>query len=203
MIKRLGMILGMFGVILSAATFREGIAANKASVDLYAEETNVSEIGFFDMVEAEVYAVLDVYATEVTTENGVKKDEDNCYIIPAFNGEETYYIGVKVNDQSYTDFDRIMDNTYDYLMGYAMDLGDVTVHTQGCLKKMSSKMQGYYYDWFREAEWFESEADMEKYALPLYIDTIYDTGFMKYGIWVGIALALIGGGLFIYGWKNE
>lgn len=201
--KKFGLYMLIIGLVFTVCTFRESVAANRRPVDLYAAETNVSDIGSFDMIRTDIYAVLDVFATSFKTSKGNITSKSNCYIIPAFNGDETYYIGIKVNDNSYTQYDKIMDETYEYLMGYTMDLGETTVEAQGFLKKMDQKTQDLYYDWFRETEWFDSEEEMQKYALPVYINTYHEVGFFKYAIWIGIALMVIGASDLIIAYSME
>lgn len=196
----LGIVLVIFGGIFGFMSFQGGVASMKPYVDLYGDETNVSEIGYFDMVEAEVWAVVDCFASEVTKKNGVKTDEDYFYIIPAYEGEDQVFIGVKVRDNSYKTYEKIRSITYKYLTtGESEEMGSTTVKAVGCLKKMESKVKKYYYEWFEENEWYESKEEMEKYALPLYIDVVADPSTDRVFLFVGLGVLAVGLCLLIGG----
>lgn len=201
--KRIGGVLAVIGAIFMFMTFREGVGYMLPRVDLYAEETDVSDIGFLRMVDAEIYASFDYFASETTTENGRKTNEQFYYIIPAYNGDDMYYIGVKVNSSKARTLDKIIDITYDYLMGYSDDMGMTTVNVTGCLKKMNKEEKKYYFEWFDEAEWFEDDEERDTYALPLYIDDLAkpETGmYMSLG---GGAMLILGVVLLAIGFASE
>lgn len=166
----------LFAVIMLAVGGLDCIASFKTPVDLYGETTNVSDITRTTPVEADVYAVIDCFVTETTTttKNGAvtDKDYDYYYIIPAYNGDETYYIGIKVPEDIDYKYDDICDLTWQWMLGDSAELGEKTVHAEGCLKEMDDELYDYMVEWFEEAEWFESDADIEKYALPLYLDPV-------------------------------
>jgi len=199
-IKKLGGIVLAVGVIMCIIGFREGVASMRTPVDLY--EVSVSEIGTFDMVTADIYAVFGTFATKTTTENGSKTAEESYYLIPAYEGDDIRYIGVKVLEKDYATFDAICDDTWDFEEGYLMEL---TKHAEktGCLKKMNKKMLDLYYDSLRKAEWFESDEEMKTYALPYYIDSLANPSSMKSILFVGAFLIVVGGILFPIGWKKQ
>ena len=202
MLKKLGGVLAIVGVIMVVLGFRNGIAGLKEPVDLYAYETNVSEIGYFDMVTVDVYEVLGAFATNTTTENGRKTNEDSYYMIPAHEGDEYRYIGIRVNEREYDMFDKMYDDTWDYYDGYLMDLDKHVVKT-GCLKKMNKKLQEFYYGALREAGWYETEEEMKAEALPYYIDPVANPKSLVTFLIVGVILAVVGGVLFFLGMKSE
>ena len=201
--KRFGGVLAFIGAIFLILSFREGVAYMLPHVDLYADETNVSDIGSLKMVEAEVYASFDYFASETTTENGRKTSEQFYYIIPAYNGEEMYYIGVKVNQSKSRTLDKIIDITYDYLMGYSDEMGETTVNVTGCLKKMNKEEKKYYFEWFEEMEWFENEKEMNTYALPLYIDDLVKPETNMFMVLGGGAVLLVGVVLLVIGFTLD
>ena len=94
----LGIIIGVFSVIILIANGRDGIATLKPVVDLYAEDTDITKLSTTQAVEADIYMSLDYFATETTTRtrdgNFVSRDNDYYFIIPAFSGEELYFIGI-------------------------------------------------------------------------------------------------------------
>ncbi|MBO5279007.1 MAG: hypothetical protein J6B06_05930 [Lachnospiraceae bacterium] len=173
-----------FAVILLFACGLDTVAAFQKPVDLYAEETDVTELGRMTPVEAEVYAVLECFCTETTTtkKNGAvtKKSYDYYYAIPVFVGEETYYAGVKVSDSQDHIYDDICDATWNWLNGTSDRLGELTVQAEGCFHKMDDELYGYMVETFEDMQWFESDADLQKYLLPVYLKPVrfHDTRIM-------------------------
>ena len=170
----LGIIIGVFSVIILIANGRDGIATLKPVVDLYAEDTDITKLSTTQAVDADIYMSLDYFATETTTRtrdgNFVSRDNDYYFIIPAFSGEELYFIGIRVDDKDFNTYSTISDDTYNYLMGITDNPGTTTVSEEGGLKKLDDEMYQYMVEWFQEAQWFENESDIDKYVLPLYID---------------------------------
>lgn len=198
--KRVSGIIALVGLLLTIIGFREGIAGLKEPIDIYEMENNISDVGYFDMVKVDVFAVYGTYLTRTTTENGRKTNQDSYYMIPAHEGDEYRYVGIKVNEKEYAIFDEIYKDTYDDGANYEKDYGVVKI---GCLKKMSPKMQDYYYDALREAEWFDSEEEMKTYALPYYIDPVKSQKTMVPFLFIGVILFLAGGIVFLLSWRFE
>lgn len=187
-------ILFVAGAAL-AFGFTDYVAAFKTPVDLYGETTNVSDISKTTPLTADIYAVLDCFVEETTTtknKNGsvTKKEYDYYYIIPAYNGDETYYIGIKVPDDKDYAYDEICELTWQWMYGETENLGDKTVHAEGCLKKMNDEMYGYMVEWFEETEWFETTADIEKYVLPMYFEPLNFAGLRNVTYVCGGAFAV-------------
>ena len=200
--KKFGGGLFLLGIILTIISFREGIAGLKGTKNLYELEQGISEVGYFDMVYADVNMVFGAYATRTTTENGRKTGEDSYYLIPAYEGDEWRYIGVKVFEKEYDVFDQMIDDTYDYMDGYLTEL-DKHVEKVGVLKKMNKKMQDIYYKQLRTAEWFEDDEEMKHYALPYYIDSVANPKTMVGFFFFSIGAIVVGGVLFVIGYKAE
>ena len=201
--KKFGGAIAFIGAVFLFLSFREGIAAMRPMVDLYGEETNVDEIGYFDMVYADVYAVFGYCASEETTKNGVKQKEDYYYVIPAFKGDDMYYIALKVSEGEQAKYERQTDRTYDYMMGYDEDVFSNTIPAQGTLKKMGSELKKYYYDWFREGEVFESEEEMKEYAMALYIDQNKNPRGSMILMFVGAGALIAGCIILVLGFVRE
>ena len=73
--KKVGLVILFVGLILGFFSFQDSVAAIRPWVDLYAEETDISEISTWDMVEFDVIEIWGSYATKTTTENGRKTAE--------------------------------------------------------------------------------------------------------------------------------
>ena len=114
--KQVGGIIALLGLVFAIVSFREGIAGLKKPIDLYADETNISEIGYFDMVTVDVFEVYGSFATRTTTENGKKTSEESYYLIPAHEGDEYRYIGnLSINKGS----------TFVYYNAYGLKFGSL------------------------------------------------------------------------------
>ncbi|MBP5282279.1 MAG: hypothetical protein J6Z22_07240 [Lachnospiraceae bacterium] len=201
--KKFAGVLLVAGLLLSILSFREGIAGLKAPIDLYAYETNISEVGYFDMVTVDIFEVYGTFMTRTTTENGKQTNQDSYYMIPAHEGDEYRYIGIRVNEKEYDIFDKIYEDTYDYYeYGEESDL-DYGVVKTGCLKKMSKKMQTFYYDTLREAEWYDTDEEMMAEALPYYIDPIPNPRSVVFMVLIGFVMTLLGGILLILSMRSE
>lgn len=175
-LRSCGLILAIVAGISLFLIGKDGIASLQKPVDLYADDTNVTKLGNLKAVEADVYAVLDCYASEVTTtkRNGsvTGQSEDFYYIIPAFNGEETYYIGLKASEKNSRAYDKLADITWEWLSGASSTYGESTEYIAGRMAKMDDELYDYMVEWFQEAEWFETDAEISKYVLPVYISPI-------------------------------
>lgn len=169
-------VFAIFAIIMLAVCGLDSVASFKTPIDLYAEETNINELGRTDAVEAEVYAVLDCFAIETTTtkKNGAVTgtSKDYYYIIPAYDGDEEYYIGVKASSKAYKDYESIADLTWEWLSGEAVTLGSKTAVVEGCLKEMDDELYDYMVEWFEEAQWFTSDSEMEQYVLPVCLEPV-------------------------------
>lgn len=169
-----GVLLCFFGALVLYSHGLTGVAAQKKPVDLYADETDIHDLTKTTNLEAEIYMTLDYFATETTTTtnngNFVSRDVDHYFIIPAFSGDDAYFIGIRVDKDDVNTFMTISDETYEYVMGDAADFGMTTIMEEGTLKDMDDEMYGYFVEWFEESGWFENESDIAKYVLPLYFD---------------------------------
>ena len=201
--KQVGGIIALLGLVFAIVSFREGIAGLKKPIDLYADETNISEIGYFDMVTVDVFEVYGSFATRTTTENGKKTSEESYYLIPAHEGDEYRYIGIRVPEKEYKIYDKIYKDTYDYYETGVYDTTDYGMVKTGCLKKMKKEMQDYYYSTLKKAEWFEDDATMKAEALPYYLDPIENRKAPVGMLFGGIIAFLVGGILFIFGARGE
>lgn len=205
-LRSIAIVFAVISAIVIGVSGLDSFASFKKPVDLYADDTDVTKLGRTDAVEADIYAVLDCFATETTTtkRNGAVtgKSKDYYYIVPAFKGDETYYIGVKSNSDDQRNYDKIADLTWAWLSGESSDFGEQSIHIEGCLKKMDKELLGYMKEWFEESEWFESEAEMEKYVLPVCLETVR-FGTVKIMFLVGVGVFIVCAILIITGIISE
>lgn len=183
-----------FSVVILYAHGLTGVAALRGPVDLYAQETDINQLSKLTPVEAEIYMVLDYFLEETTTRTRDDQvssiDKDYYYIIPAFSGEETYFIGLKVTAKNKKTYEEIADITYSYLMGESDEIGGTTDLVKGCLRDMDFETYGYFKDWFKDSEWYADEKELEKYVLPLYLEPVNLTNSRVMFIAAGIGLVV-------------
>ena len=175
-------------IVVGAMNLQGGIASMRPPVDLYDEETNINEIEYFDLVEADIEVVLDQYATQTNrvSRRSSQKITRYYYILPV-QGEsedEVYYIGIEVPEESVATYNELVDNT-----------GVRSVHVQGCITNMWSYQYDLFKNWFAESGWFDSDEDIEKYALkrcfvPMNPDMCRQR-LMAGGICLGLGILLV------------
>lgn len=149
------------------------IAFNKP-VDIYVDYPD--DYNDVKAVKTEIDMILDRFATEETTteQNGAITDRkyDYYYVVPVYteSEEEPYFVGVKVSSEDKKDYEKVCDATWTYLYGETDTLE--TIEFEGGFKKMEDDCYKYFVEWFEDNEWFEDEEDIEKYALPLVLESV-------------------------------
>ena len=193
------LFLGMCGLISEGWA---GIAAYRQPVDLYAEDTDILELTKTSNLEAEIYMAFDCFAkmTETSSFYGYSnsRDVDYYFIIPAFSGDEVYFIGILVNAKDLDTFTAISEETYAYLIGEENTYGTTTIYEQGTLKDMNNELYSYFTEWVKTANWFEDERDIEKYVLPIYLNPD-EMEFRRFSFRMAFVPAVIGAFLLILG----
>lgn len=174
--KALSAVLGYIIIMLSGMFIWVGwedmVTAFQEPADIY--EDYPEEYKRFMAVDTELYLVLDQFAgiQTQTRKNGavVSSHNDYYYIIPVFTESETYYIAAEVDPDERSDYNEVSDLTWDYLTGKADSLGSKTIEFTGGIGKLDKKVYGYMTEWFEEQEYFDDDADIEKYVLPLVLN---------------------------------
>ena len=197
MFKKVGLGVLVVGLMICFITFQDGIAAMRPWVNLYDENVNISDVSTWDMLEIDVVEVWGSYATKETTRNGVKESEVSYYIIPAFEGDEYRFIGIEVPEKEYDLFDQIMEETYDYHNGYSFETNAYTYKT-GRLHKMNKEMLDLYYDFFKQYEWYDTDEEIKKNALPYYVDSITDPNMSTKILAFGAIMSLAGAAILVF-----
>lgn len=192
-ITKLGLIcllIGIMGLVISA---KEIAISYKEPVDLY--EDTISEIKEDMAVEADISMVLDycAYEEKTTTNRRFRMLSSTSltyyYIIPAYIGEQTYFICAEVPENKVTTFENLANSTWEYLSN-----GDETVlgsyKTEGGIFKMDSEIHSYMKEWFELSGFYENSADIDTYVLP-YVFSMFDYDRTKqFMFWmIGIAVA--------------
>lgn len=197
-----GVILLFLGICGLVSEGWAGIAAYRKPIDLYAEDTDIHDLTKTSNLEAEIYMAFDYFAktTETSTfySYSNSRDVDYYFIIPAFSGDEVYFIGILVEAKDLDTFNAISEATYAYLIGEENTYGTTTIYEQGTLKDMNDELYGYLTDWFKAANWFDDEHDIEKYVLPIYLNPD-EMEYKRFAFRMAFVPAVIGAFLLILG----
>lgn len=198
---RFGFMLVLVSVIMCFVAKDDILISFSEPVDIY--EDYPADFRDVKAVETELYMLFDIFAEEETTTTNnsgaiTSRRYDYYYILPVFTAEEEYYVGVKVSSKKSAPYDDLMDSTWSYLMGETDSIGDEVIEFQGGFVEMDDELYQYFQDWFKEAEFFESDQEMDKYLLPLVLESVnYERvktmTFVMIGVFiVGIILIILG-----------
>lgn len=167
----------------------------KDGVDLYGEDFNIIEHGEGGRIVADIDLSLGECVSETTeyTKNGRKTSSstDYYYVVPVWVGEEdTYYVCVQVDQKDRSLYNKITNQTYDYLDGKDISSSYVTASFDGTIDELDDELYDYMLEWAREGEMFDSETEMRTHMLQLYLQPINFDSSTQYII-VNIVLLAI------------
>lgn len=204
--KKAGIFLLIFGVIF-LFVFRTNFQIMFAEpVDIFVDAVDSDEdlkVGL--AINTDMYLLMESFASKDTTNRGrggrvTSTSTDYYYILPVFVGaEDTYYVAFKVgeHDGDKSKYNQIANDTMAYLYGEQDTCGNYSVWINGGLHKLENEGYQYMKDWFRENGFFENEADIEKYVLPLCFEKQSDSAirgifmFSVGAVVVGIVLIIV------------
>lgn len=198
---RFGLMFLLFAGIIGFISWEEMIISFSEPVDIY--EDLPEDFTKVKAVETELYVMMGTFAEEETTTKNksghvTSRDYDYYYVLPVFTEEETYYVGVKVDSEKSKPYDKITDETWNFLNGEVEYLGNVTADFQGGFVKMEDELYKYFKEWFEEEEFFETDAEMNKYVLPLVLEPISYKN-VKTLTYVMVGLIVVGGIMLFFG----
>ncbi len=169
----------------------------------YKEEgaSNIYEIGAHEMeknmaVEGEIYYVLDCIAEEYETNWGIRTSDRSTKLYYLIAMSDTYVV-LEVSKQAHYDtLDQICDETWQYLSGEIADTV-TALPLEMRVKEMPSEVSDYLNEYFKEADWTESEIEESVETLMLSASTFDGPVMILPYVGVGlIAFAVVGGILF-------
>jgi len=172
-ISILFVVAGMGLLIWSAKTL---VPYMQPSKDLY--ESNFEDIKLHSKVNGEAFAVLDYCAEKerYTTTMGIKTgtiDVSRYYIIPVYKGSDDneYFVILQVSGDKLSDYDKLIDATYDYISGDTEDISYDPIPFEGILDKASNEIYGYAKSWFITTGYYSSSSEVDAHLLPYCINT--------------------------------
>ncbi|MBR1770583.1 MAG: hypothetical protein IJ747_00970 [Lachnospiraceae bacterium] len=191
------LLIGM--VVLSLLFRKDWIAAMKQPVDLYAEQTDCKALVETDAVEGTFSVSLGKYAGHSDT--GLYLYD---YVIPAYAGEEIYWIGLEISSSDHDIMETITQDTYAYLNGELAYPSEQTLNRIGIIKNLSETEYQYLQDAVWGSGWYASEEDMRAHVLPILLNTVdnplelRETLYMLTGIVVLFSLGCFGVGIYAH-----
>ncbi len=186
-------IIGL-SLLFVGVGFEDAIIAFQKPVDIYAED--FEGIKRFMAVESELDIIISSFLEETVThkKNGATTgvDKYNYYSVPIFVGDECYYVAMKVKSDYVNagQINKVVKETMAYL-SYTQDTyGNETLKFKGGVHKLKKDIHEDMKTWFKEAQFFENDADVEKYILPYQLEPVFSFENIRtiYLICVGAAL---------------
>lgn len=181
--RKFGVVLLIVGVIFLFVFKTNFQIMFSEPVDIFVDAVDSeAELKVGLAINTDMYLLMESFASKDTTSTNRRSGSsttrtDYYYILPVFVGEEdTYYVAFKVgeNDANKSKYNQIVKDTMAYLYMEQDTCGNYSTWINGGLHKLESEGYEYMKEWFRETGFFESEADIEKYVLPLCFESQSD-----------------------------
>lgn len=148
----------------------------KDEVDMYDDNFDIIKHGDGGRIIAEINLSLGEAVSETTTstKNGsvTSSRTDHYYVVPVWSGEDTYYVCVKVDEKNRSLYNKITNQTYDYLEGEDISSTYVKDDFEGTIKELDDELYDYMLEWGRESEMYDNETELRNYMLPLYLEPL-------------------------------
>ena len=200
---KFGLAFVAIAVLFGVFSWKDWIIAFSKPVDInvdYPEDYNDVKA-----VETELCMLVDIFAEEEITKKSdtgavTSRNYIYYYIAPVFTEEDVFYVGVKVDKEDSSPYDRVVNSTWAYLNG-DIDYLDEEVAFTGGFTKMDDELYGYFEDWFEEAEIFETEDEMNAHILPLLLEPMVFKN-VKTTAYVMIGLLVVGAVMLFFGFRS-
>ncbi|MBQ3513172.1 MAG: hypothetical protein IJA32_05150 [Lachnospiraceae bacterium] len=166
----------IFAIVMIVATWDTIYYSFQEPVDIYEEGYDFVEAGKGGHIDTTLFASLDAAAslTTTTTRRGrtTSSSTDYYYIVPVYDADDNeYYVCVEVSEHDKSQYEALVDATWDYLSDEtAEEIEHPGIKFTGTAKKLDSEVYEYMKDWFEEAEWFASDADIDEYVLQISLE---------------------------------
>lgn len=144
--------------------------------DIYEEGYDFVEAGKGGHIDTTLFASLDAAASLTTTSSRRGRTTSSTtnyyYIVPVYDKDgDEYYACVKVSESDRRSYEALVDATWDFIMDEnAEEIGHPGIKFTGTAKKLDKDVYKYMKDWFEDAEWFESNSDIDKYVLQICLE---------------------------------
>lgn len=163
-------------LIFAVVGFDNGLIAFQKPVDIYAED--FEGVKRFMAVESDLDVIITSFLEETIThkKNGATTGVDRYYYyaVPVFVGDDTYYVALKLasDHADASQVKKVVKETMAYL-NYEQDTyGSEIYEFKGGVHKMKNDIYSEMKSWFKEAGFYESDAEVEKYILQYQLEPI-------------------------------
>lgn len=197
-ISRAGLVLLLIGGVLLGASLGDAITSFKEAKSFDDVLENGAAAG--DHVAGQVPFLLDSFATMQTysenTKTGAvtpKKTTFQYYVLPAGEG----YMGLQVGSQSISSANKLVDQTYDYLMGGDVPTAELT--TDASVKVMDKELEEMFRETMEEYGYTEQEIE-DMGPILMVMPRAYTT--IRVFCAVGGVLFLIGAVMLVLRWRK-
>ncbi|MBQ4524066.1 MAG: hypothetical protein IJA10_14120 [Lachnospiraceae bacterium] len=198
----------IFGIVMAIFSWDTILYSFYEPVDIYEEGYDFVEAGKGGHIDTTLFASLDAAASLTTTSSRRGRTTSSTtnyyYIVPVYDADDNeYYVCVEVNEHDTTPYDALVDATWDYLSDEtAEEIEHPGIKFTGTAKKLDDEVYEYMKDWFEEAEWFESDADIDEYVLQISLE---EKNFAGRNVMIIVLVVLFGLAIlfFILGRKRD
>ena len=124
------------------------------------------------------------------------------YVIPIIAKEEVYFVGINVDSDECEPYEKLSELSMKYLQGELDSLGEETIEFQGYFDKMDKETYERLKKRVKGKGYLESDEEIEKYVLPLMLESANFKGVRSSAcIWGGaFVLSII---MMIYGRRAD
>lgn len=173
--KTAGLIIFILSAFMLCTSVKEYKAAFGEPVDI--NETYPEDYTKVNGVETELEMVLGCFLqNEIITKNksGQAKyvSYEYYYAVPIFVEDEVYLVGAFVDSAKVERYEKLSELSVKYLQGELDNLGNETIQFQGRFGKMDEEVYERFKNWSKNKGYFESDAEIEKYVLPLTLQSM-------------------------------
>lgn len=178
----LAIVFTILTIFIGVSSFDLITLSFQDPVDIYDEDFDIVEHGEGGHIKTELYASYGECASEVltTTNNGTvtSRSTDYYFVIPVFDNDndEEYLICVQIDEGDYSLFNKMSNETINYIYGDIDYFGSYTYNFDGTIEELDEELYDYMLEYFRDSEWYEDEADLRAHVLPLCLNTMHFDG---------------------------
>lgn len=201
---RLGAVLLICGILLF---FQE--KQSKYAAIAYGEPVDIYADGFADVqlleeglpIDADTNMLMGSFGYSEVTYEDRPKDKYYYYILPIPVGQsELYFVACEVSAKSadYKTYEKLAEETMAYIYMEADTLSSEEIHLSGGLVELDADLYNYMLEEIEQIGWFEDEATLRKYVLPLTFTSV-DKTYTKNLFTSTMTIIVVGTVLLLYG----
>lgn len=173
--KKAGLIIFVLSAFMLCTSVKEYKAAFGEPVDINKEYPE--DYTKVNGVETELKMVLGCFLQNesiIKNKSGQAKYAiyEYYYAVPIFVEDEVYLVAAFVDSANVERYEKLSELSMKYLQGELDNLGDETIQFQGRFGKMDEDVYERLKNWSKNKGYFESDEEIEKYVLPLTLESM-------------------------------